>query len=59
MLPDDEVMEHIGNGFDIQQIAAAMGSDINLVALKIDTLISQGYLLRRQEHRSDFLKYHK
>ena len=56
MLPDDEVLEHIGNGFDIQQIAAAMGSDINLVALKIDTLISQGYLLRQQEHRSDFLK---
>ena len=59
MLPDDEVLEHIGNGYDIQQIAAAMESDINLVALKIDTLISQGYLLRRQEHRSDFLKYNR
>ena len=59
MLPDDEVLEHIGNGFDIQQIAAVMGSDINLVALKIDTLISQGCLLRRQEHRSDFLKQDK
>lgn len=56
MLPDDEVLEYIGSGFDIQQIAAAMDSDINLVALKIDTLISQGYLLRRQEHRNDFLR---
>ena len=56
MLPDEDVLEHIGNGLDIQQIAAAMDSDINLVALKVDTLISQGYLLRRQEHRSDFLK---
>lgn len=32
-------------------------SDINLVALKVDTLIAQGYLLRKQEHRRDFLKY--
>ena len=59
LLPDDEMLEQIEKGLDLQQIAAAMGSDINLVALKIDTLISQGYLLRRQEHRSDFLKYDK
>ena len=55
-LPDEEILEHIENGFDAQQIAAAMGSDINLVALKIDTLISQGYHLRQQEHDSRFLR---
>ena len=37
-LPDDEILEYIENGYDIQQIARAMHSDINLVALKTDTL---------------------
>ena len=55
-LPDDEILEHIENRFDVQQIAAVMGSDINLVALKIDTLMSQGYLLRPQEHDRGFLR---
>lgn len=32
-------------------------SDINLIALKVNTLIAQGYNLRKQEHRKDFLKY--
>ncbi len=41
----------------IQQIARVLNSDINLVALKIDTLRSQGYELRPQEHRNDFLRY--
>jgi ABC-type uncharacterized transport system substrate-binding protein len=44
------------NGYDIQQIARAMHSDINLVALKTDTLIAQGYRFRHQEYRNQFLK---
>ncbi len=56
-LPGDTILEYIENDYDIQQIARAMSSDINLVALKVDTLIAQGYQLRKQEHRSDFLKY--
>lgn len=48
-LPDDEILEYIENGYDIQQIARAMHSDINLVALKTDTLIAQGYRFRHQE----------
>ena len=56
-LPDDAILEYIENGYDIQQIARAMNSDINLIALKVDTLIAQGYHLRKQEHRNDFLKY--
>jgi len=55
-LPDDEILEYVERGYDIQQIARAMKSDINLVALKVDTLIAQGYRLRQQEHRNDFLK---
>ena len=56
-LDDDEFLELCENGYDIQQIARALHSDINLVALKSDTLISQGYRLRQQEHNNDFLKY--
>lgn len=32
-LPDDTIIEYIKNGYDIQQIAKAMHSDINLIAL--------------------------
>lgn len=56
-LDDDEFLELCEKGHDIQQIARALHSDINLVALKSDTLISQGYRLRQQEHTNDFLKY--
>ena len=58
-LPDDDFLELAERGYDTQQIARALHSDINLVALKGDTLISQGYRLRPQEHRNDFLKYNK
>lgn len=56
-LDDNEILEYILKGYDIQQVAQIMNSDINLVALKVDILISQGYDLRSQEHRSDFLKF--
>lgn len=55
-LPDDEILEYIDRGYDIQQIASAMNSDINLVALKADALIMQGHNLRPQEYRENFLK---
>ncbi len=44
-------------GYDIQQIARAMHSDINLVALKTDTLIAQGLSFpSSEEYRNQFLK---
>lgn len=55
-LDDGEFLEYCERGWDTQQIAAAMDSDINLIALKADTMISRGFRLRRQEHRNDFLK---
>lgn len=55
-LDDDEFLELCEQGFDTQQIASALESDINLVALKADTLISQGYRLRPQEHINNFLR---
>ena len=58
-LPDDDFLELAEQGYDVQQIARTMHSDVNLVALKADTLISQGYRLRPQEHRNNFLKYNR
>jgi Zn-dependent peptidase ImmA (M78 family) len=58
-LPDEDFLELAERGYDVQQIAQALNSDVNLVALKADTLISQGYRLRQQEHRNDFLRYDK
>ncbi len=58
-LPDDDFLELAEQGCDVQQIASALCSDVNLVALKADTLISRGYRLRPQVHRRDFLKYDK
>ena len=55
-LDDEETLEYIMQGYDIGQIAMMMDSDINLVALKADALIAQGYTFRKQEFRSDFLK---
>lgn len=57
LLDIDEILEYIYDyGYTSEQIARAMGTDINLVALKIAHLAETGYDLRRIEHRSDFLK---
>lgn len=55
-LVDEEILEYIRYGYDIQQIARAMHSDTNLVALKSDALIAQGYCLRHQDYENRFLK---
>ena len=55
-LGDEEILEYIRYGYDIQQIATAMHSDTNLVALKTDALIAQGYCLHHQEYENRFLK---
>ena len=56
MLSDDEIKELIYRGYDVQQIARAMRSDINLVAIKVSELNRQGCCFKEQEYRTDFLK---
>ena len=57
LLDTDELLEYVYHyGYSSEQIARAMHTDINLVALKIAHLAETGYDLRRIEHRSDFLK---
>ena len=57
LLPTDEVLDYIYSyHYDAAQIARAMRTDVNLVALKIAALREQGYDLRKPEHDSAFLK---
>lgn len=57
LLDDDEVLQYIFEyGYNAQQIAAIMHSDINLVALKIADMNTRGYKFNRLDYRSDFLK---
>ncbi len=56
LIDDKEMLEYIEQGYDALQISKATCTDINLVALKTDCLIRNGYLLNKQEHNSKFLK---
>ena len=57
LLDTDTVLEYIYEyGYTSEQIARALYTDINLVALKVAHLAETGYDLRRIDHRSDFLK---
>lgn len=57
LLDTDEVLDYVYSyGYTSEQIAKAMETDINLVALKVAHLAETGHTLRRVEHRADFLK---
>jgi len=56
LLEDETFLEYAKQGFDASQIAHAMETDVNLVALKADCLRQRGYDLHVIPHRSDFLK---
>ena len=55
-LPDDEILDYIYQGYDAEFIAAAMDSDINLVALKVGELKRRGHDFNSLDHRTRFLK---
>lgn len=55
MLPDQEVIEYITQGYSVAQIAGMMNSDINLVALKAADLSTRGMNLRIPDHKKNFL----
>ncbi len=56
LLDGETILDLIEEGLDAAQIAAATYTDINLVALKVDSLIQNGYRLKKQDHNSTFLK---
>lgn len=56
LLDETELCEYVQAGYDTVQIAGIMQSDINLVALKLDCMIRDGYAFRPQMHNTRFLK---
>ena len=57
LMDSDEVLRYIYEyGYTAEQIARAMSTDINLVALKVAHLATLGYNLHAPEHKSNFLK---
>lgn len=55
-LPDDEFLDCIKLGYNAQQIAEFLSSNINLVALKVDILNQKGYKLHKQFFNKKFLQ---
>lgn len=56
LLEDDDMMELAKDGYDMQQVAGMLNTDINLVGLKMASMNYRGYDLRIGiEPRSDFL----
>ena len=55
-LPDDEILDFIYQGYGAEFIAAAMDSDINLVALKVTELKRRGDDINSLEYRTRVLK---
>ncbi len=58
-LPNDEFLEMLELGYNVEQIAHALNSNPNLVALKVEVLIKEGYKLNRQDYQSKFLTSHR
>ena len=56
LLRDKDIIELSSGGLDIEQIARALYSDVNLVALKLGLLSQEGHRFRQFDYQSDFLK---
>lgn len=59
MVDEDDLLDCISKGYDRNQIANALGCDENLIALKTNTMITEGYKLNIQNYDSGFLKNKK
>ncbi len=56
LIEDAEIIDCVNQGFDLFQTARALGSDTNLIALKLDIMNKKGFNLRNQERNTTFLK---
>lgn len=57
LLPDEDILSYAYDGYDIEQIANVLFTDINLVALKMASMNTRGYQFRNViDTKSDFLK---
>lgn len=56
LLPDEEVLDLIHQGFTSSQVASALNADVNLVSLKVSELNRRGFKFREQDYKNKFLK---
>jgi Zn-dependent peptidase ImmA (M78 family) len=57
LISDDDILDLAQNGYDAEQIAQELCTDINLISLKMSSMIIRGHNLRSLDiHRSNFLK---
>lgn len=56
LIDEDDILDCIYSGYDSMQIANILKCDVNLVAIKVDCLIREGYKFKRQDYNSRFLK---
>lgn len=56
LISDSDILPLISEKYSAEEIAAKLGTDVNLVALKIEALAEAGYNLRTAERENDFLK---
>ena len=56
LLPDDKILTLAHDGYDIEQIAKMLSTDINLIAIKISSMNTRGYHFNNMiEAKSNFL----
>lgn len=55
LISDEELYDCINCGYDIEKTACALGTDRNIVALKVDILKKKGARLCSQQHDNKFL----
>lgn len=56
LLDDEEILEAVQDGYDVVQTAQMMGTNVNLILLKLNEMNSKGYELRLPyEPSCDFL----
>lgn len=56
LIPDNSIIELINDGYDMEQIARELSTDINLVGIKLGSMNTRGYGFNIGiPHRSDFL----
>lgn len=57
LIPDDEILPYIYEyGYSAEQIARALSTDVNLLALKVTALKEEGHPLEPPPHDSRFLQ---
>ena len=56
LISDADILPLIGERYSAEEIAAKLGTDVNLVALKVEALSDAGYQLNSIDGENDFLR---